>query len=84
MTPEQIGIRELKKKIAQWNTSLEALKLSGCRTKGYSSLEDAKRVITNYITGYYSRVRPHQYTYLPSEEELRKELQRERLLITSQ
>jgi len=29
--------------------------------KGYANLDEAKRAITNYITGYYSQVRPHQY-----------------------
>ena len=39
--------------------------------KGYSNLDEAKRAITNYITGYYSQVRPHQYNggLTPNESE---------------
>jgi putative transposase len=42
-------------------------------TKGYSNFDEAKRAITNYITGYYSQVRPHQYRcgLTPNESERR-------------
>ncbi|MDC0598612.1 IS3 family transposase [Gammaproteobacteria bacterium] len=38
---------------------------------GYQSLVEAKFAVTNYITGYYSRVRPHQYNggLAPNESE---------------
>jgi len=41
--------------------------------KGYTNLDEAKQAITNYITGYYSQIRPHQYNggLTPNESELR-------------
>lgn len=56
--------------IALWNDFLEALNPNGYRPKGYSDLDEAKRAITNYITGYYSQVRPHHNGGLtPNESE---------------
>lgn len=40
---------------------------------GYRSFVEAKAVVINYITGYYSKVRPHQYNggVAPNESERR-------------
>jgi len=46
--------------IVQWNASLEALKRNECQQKGIQ-IDEEKLTIMNYITGYYSQVRPHQY-----------------------
>jgi len=38
-----------------------SLKTEWVPDAGYRSLNDAKMHITNYILGYYSKVRPHQF-----------------------
>ena len=42
-------------------------------TAGYKSFHEAKNAVVNYITGYYSKVRPHRYNgeLTPNESELR-------------
>ncbi len=42
-------------------------------TVGYKFFSEAKGVVINYITGYYSKVMPHRYTggLTPNESERR-------------
>ncbi len=48
-----------------------SLKTEWIPDTGYSNFPEAKHSITNYITGYYSQLRPHQYNggLTPSESE---------------
>ncbi|KKF34817.1 transposase [Erwinia tracheiphila] len=50
-----------------------SLKTEWIPDTGYSHSSEAQRSITNYITGYYSHLRPHQYNggMTPNESEQR-------------
>lgn len=50
-----------------------SLKSEWLPEKGYRSLEEAKRDISFYLSGYYNRVRPHRYNsgLSPAEKERR-------------
>ena len=50
-----------------------SLKTEWVPTKGYQTFNEARTSITNYIIGYYSQVRPHQYNggLTPNESEKR-------------
>ena len=50
-----------------------SLKTEWVPVKGYNSFNEARTSITNYIIGYYSQVRPHQYNggLTPNESEKR-------------
>jgi len=39
-----------------------SLKTEWVPDNGYANFSEASTAITNYITGYYSQLRPHQYT----------------------
>ena len=55
----------------QWSVSLESLKSEWIPASGYGNFTEADKEITNYITGYYSETRPHQYNggLTPNESE---------------
>lgn len=38
-----------------------SLKMDWVPDNGYANFSEANTAITNYITGYYSRLRPHHY-----------------------
>lgn len=49
-----------------WDNSLmerffRSLKIEWVPDNGFANFSEASTAITNYITGYYSQVRPHQY-----------------------
>lgn len=48
-----------------------SLKTEWVPDNGYANFSEARTVITNYITGYYSQLRPHQYNggLTPNESE---------------
>ena len=48
-----------------------SLKTEWVPTKGYESFNEASIAITDYIVGYYSQARPHQYNggLTPNESE---------------
>ncbi len=48
-----------------------SLKTEWVPDNGYANFSEASTAITNYITGYYSQLRPHQYNggLTPNESE---------------
>lgn len=50
---------------------LRSLKTEWVLDNGYVNFNEASTAITNYITGYYSQLRPHQYNggLMPDESE---------------
>lgn len=63
MTPEQLRIRELEKRLQRVEMENDIFKKA--------TFSEANRSITNYIIGYYSQLRPHQYNgcLTPNEPE---------------
>ncbi|KKF38148.1 transposase [Erwinia tracheiphila] len=70
--------QSLSRRGSCWDNSpmerfFRSLKTEWIPDTGYSHSSEAQRSITNYITGYYSHLRPHQYNggMTPNESEQR-------------